>query len=200
MVCKIFWKQMVRDPTLHFIWRMSKQTLLSHIMLGIISMLTQQEDCHQLSHQDHFLQLLCGPWGIQLLSSTDLVWPQRVWGAQHKETSMWAALWGAPSFTLSYTVPVQWVKGNEEKEAQWVSPCMEITFVKIILQHPVQTCLSSSSVVVQCMGRVQNPWQADLMEWAMWMHSQKQQENSQKLSILCSLYIPHLLQSDGRLF
>lgn len=118
MVCKIFWKQMVRDPTLHFTWRMLKQTLPSHIVLGIVSMLTQQEDCHQLSHQDHFLQLLCGPWGIQLQGSTDLVWPQRVLGAQHKRISMWATLWGAPSFMLSYMVPLQWVKGYEEKEAQ----------------------------------------------------------------------------------
>lgn len=128
MVSKIFWKQMVRDPTLHFIWRKSKQTLPSHIMLGISSMLTQREDCHQLSHQDRFLQLLCGPWGIQLGSGTDLVWPQRVLGAQHKEISMWATLLGAPSFMLSYVVPLQWVKGYERRKHGRYFPVWEDDF------------------------------------------------------------------------
>lgn len=38
---------------------------------------------------------------------------------------------------------------------------MAITHVKMILQHPEQTGLSSSSVAVQWMGRVQNPQEAD---------------------------------------
>lgn len=172
---------------------------LSHVMLGIISLLTQQEDCHQLSHQDHFLQLLCGPWGIQLWSGTDLVWPQRVWGAQHKEISMWATLRGSfiharlhgstamgkRLWRAGSTVGIS-LYGNHICEDDFTAPSTDM------LKQQLSWDAVHGDSTKPMTGSPDRVSYGDALT--------QQQGNPLKLSILSSLYVPHLLQNEGRLF
>lgn len=196
MVCKIFWKQMVRDPTLHFYLKEVQANTAFSRHAG-----------HQLNADPAGgLPLAVSPRPLPAAPLWSLRYPTR---EQH-----WPCLtsegFGSPAqrnFHVSDSLRGSFIhaklRGSTAmgkrlwREGSTVSISL---YEKMILQHPAQTQLSSSSVVVQYIGRVQNPWEADLMEWAMGMHLHKQQENLLKLSILCSLYIPHLLQNDGRLF